>query len=203
MLQETSRLRNRSSNITDNLATVEIDLRTCREALDRSISDKECLQRQSASQLLELDRLRQEKESLEMQHRVLDREGTDLREKLSSTTRNLGCASGSIAQLEAAVCQLRGTNKNKLLYDSKCFEIVIFLEEVKLGDEKCQRLQSEHRGVMESLAVLLSTPARFVESLEGSIKDRIRELMGENREKTGVKYYLIDIKSRVTKQNIK
>lgn len=46
---------------------------------------------------------------------------------------------------------------------------------------------------MESLAVLLSTPARFVESVEGSIKDRIRELMGENREKTGVNYYLMHI----------
>lgn len=108
MFQETSRLRNRSSNITENLATVEVDFRTCRDALDRSISDKECLQRQSASQLLELDRLRQEKESLEMQQRVLDRESSDLREKLSSTTRNLGSVSGSVGQLEATVCQLRG-----------------------------------------------------------------------------------------------
>lgn len=101
-------MRNKALNIQDNLATCELDVRTLRETLDRAIADKECLQRQSAGQLLELDRLRQEKDALEMQNRVADREIIDLREKLSSATRNLGSASGNVAQLEATVCQMRG-----------------------------------------------------------------------------------------------
>lgn len=87
---------------------MEVDLRTCRENLERTITDKECLQRQSAAQILEIDRLRQEKESLEMQHRVTERELNELKEKLSLSNRSLGNASGNIAQQEAMICQLRG-----------------------------------------------------------------------------------------------
>lgn len=105
-------------NIQDTLATSELDVRTLRETLDRSVSDKECLQRQSATQLLELDRLRQEKESLEMQNRVCEREIIDLKEKLSSSTRNLGSAGTNIAQLESAICQLRG-NSSPFVYFRK------------------------------------------------------------------------------------
>lgn len=43
-----------------------------------------------------------------MQHRVAEREIIELRDKVSLSTRNLGTASGSIAQLEATICQLRG-----------------------------------------------------------------------------------------------
>jgi septal ring factor EnvC (AmiA/AmiB activator) len=90
------------------LATTELDLRTCRENLDRTIADKECVQRQSAAQVLEIDRLRQEKESLEMQHRVMERDLNELKEKLSFSNRSLGSASGNIAQQEGTICQLRG-----------------------------------------------------------------------------------------------
>lgn len=37
---------------------------------------------------------------------------------------------------------------------------------------------------MESLAIQLSTPSRFVESHESSIKERLRELLLENKEKS-------------------
>ena len=83
-------------------------MRNCRENLDRTIADKECLQRQSAAQVLEIDRLRQEKESLEMQQRVLERDLTELKEKLAFSNRSLGSASGNIAQQESQICQLRG-----------------------------------------------------------------------------------------------
>ncbi|XP_068907810.1 coiled-coil domain-containing protein 170 isoform X2 [Tenebrio molitor] len=163
LVQETSRLRSRANNIHDNLATTELDLRTCRENLDRTIADKECVQRQSAAQVLEIDRLRQEKESLEMQHRVMERDLNELKEKLSFSNRSLGSASGNIAQQEGTICQLR--------------------DELKIREEKIQRLQSENRHTLESLAILLSTPSRFVESLEATIKDRIRDILNDNKEK--------------------
>lgn len=72
------------------------------------MTDKECLQRQSAAQILEIDRLRQEKESLEMQYRVTERELNELKEKLALSSRSLGSATGNIAQQEAMICQLRG-----------------------------------------------------------------------------------------------
>lgn len=72
------------------------------------MTDKECLQRQSAAQILEIDRLRQEKESLEMQHRVTERELNELKEKLAMSNRSLGNATGNVAQQEAMICQLRG-----------------------------------------------------------------------------------------------
>ncbi|XP_060530841.1 coiled-coil domain-containing protein 170 isoform X3 [Cylas formicarius] len=164
LVQETSRLRSKAHNINDTLGSVELELRTCRETLERSISDKECLQRQSASQILEIDRLQQDKDALEMQYRVTERELMDLKEKLTSSNRSLGSASGSIAQQEALICQLR--------------------DEIKLKDDKIQRLQSEQKHMLETLAVKLSTPSRFVESIEVSIKDRIQELIAENHDKS-------------------
>ncbi|KAK4886864.1 hypothetical protein RN001_003135 [Aquatica leii] len=152
LVQETSRLRNRANNIQDTLATSELDVRTLRDSLDRS------------AQILEIDRLRQEKESIEMQCRVAERENIDFRDKLSSTTRNLGSASSNIAQLEATVCQLR--------------------DDLKLQEERHQHLHQEHRSFLESTALLLSTPTRFIDSLDEAIKDRIRDILADNREKS-------------------
>ncbi|KYB27926.1 coiled-coil domain-containing protein 170 isoform X1 [Tribolium castaneum] len=163
LVQETSRLRNRSNNVQDSLASTELDLRTCRESLDRTLADKECLQRQSAAQVLEIDRLRQEKESLEIQQRVLERDLNEVKEKLAFSNRSLGSASGNIAQQESAICQLR--------------------DELKIREEKIQRLQSEHRHTLESFSILLSTPSRFVDSLESAIKDRIRDILTDNKDK--------------------
>lgn len=39
---------------------------------------------------------------------------------------------------------------------------------------------------MESIAILLSLPTRFVEAHESTIKDRIREILSENKDKTVV-----------------
>lgn len=66
-----------------------------------------------------------------------------------------------------------------------------FVEELKMREEKCQRLQNENRHLLESLAIMLSTPSRFVESLEGSIKDRIREVLTENKDKTAVRALMV------------
>ncbi|XP_049825664.1 coiled-coil domain-containing protein 170 [Aethina tumida] len=163
LVQETSRLRNRTHNISDTLGTTEMELRSCRENLDRAMADKECLQRQSAAQILEIDRLRQEKDSVEMQHRVMERELNEIKEKLAVSNRSLGSASGNIAQQESTICQIR--------------------EELKLREDKLQRLQAEHRHSLESIAILLSTPSRFVESIETAIKDRIHELVTDNKDK--------------------
>lgn len=153
-------------SIQDNLASVELELRSCRENLERSLADKECLQRQSASQLCELDRLRKDKEDLEMHQRVSERELCELRDKLANCNRSLGSASGNIAQQESIICQLK--------------------DELKVKEEKCQRLHHENRHILESLSVILSTPSRFVDGLEGCIKERIREILTENKEKTAV-----------------
>lgn len=87
---------------------MEIELRSCRESLERSITDKECLQRQTAAQIIELDRLRQEKEALEMHQRVMERETNELKERFASCNRSLTSTTGNIAQQEATICQLRG-----------------------------------------------------------------------------------------------
>ncbi|CAH1965693.1 unnamed protein product [Acanthoscelides obtectus] len=163
LVQETSRLKSKSHNLDDTLRTLEMDLRTCRENLERTIADRESLQRQTASQILEIDRLRQEKESLEMQQRVIERELNELKEKLSLTNRTLGNATGSISQQESMICQLR--------------------DELKAKDERIQRLQADNKHTLESLAIILSTPSRFVDSLESSLKDRIHEILDENKEK--------------------
>jgi chromosome segregation ATPase len=101
-------LRTKSCTVSDTLSAVETELRTCREALERAVSDRDLLQRQAASHLLELDRLRQEKESLEMQQRVAERDLMDLRDKLSIANRSLTSATDNIASQETSICQLRG-----------------------------------------------------------------------------------------------
>lgn len=44
------------------------------------------------------------------------------------------------------------------------------------------RVQNELRHLLESLAILVSGPNRYVESHENSIKDRIREILAENKD---------------------
>lgn len=205
LVQETTRLKTRTSNVADSLVEVEHELRSCRETLDRALADKECLQRQSASQILELDRLRQDKEALEMQQRVSEREIGELRDKLACSNRSLGSASGNIAQQESQICQLRGpyffgSKQTFRAFSQKfrsrflqvlrnCilqFELFWLSDELKQREEKCQRLQHEHRHVLETISILLSTPARFVESAETAIKDRIREMLTDNKDKCAV-----------------
>lgn len=41
---------------------------------------------------------------------------------------------------------------------------------------------------MESIAILLSLPSRFVEAHESTIKDRIREILSDNKDKSVVNY---------------
>lgn len=59
MLQETSRLRNRSTALSETLSSVEVELRSCRDALERALVDRDELQRQEACHSAEIDRLRQ------------------------------------------------------------------------------------------------------------------------------------------------
>lgn len=60
-----------------------------------------------------------------------------------------------------------------------------------MREEKIQRLQADHKNSLESLAIILSTPSRFVECLEATIKDRIHEILTDNQEKSAVKYQSI------------
>lgn len=52
--------------------------------------------------------LRQDKECLEMQYRVAEKDMNDLRDKLVSANRSLTSATGNISNQEALICQLRG-----------------------------------------------------------------------------------------------
>ncbi|XP_046812798.1 coiled-coil domain-containing protein 170 isoform X4 [Vespa crabro] len=162
LVQEVNRLRNRGTTIETQLSDIENDFRSCRDSLDRITTEKEQLQRQVSTQLVDLERLRQEKECLEMQYRVAEREMNDLRDKLVNANRNITSATGNISNQEAVISQLRDDLKNR--------------------EEKEQRLQTELRHLLESLAILLSTPSRFVESHENAIKDRIREILAESKD---------------------
>ncbi|XP_046608949.1 coiled-coil domain-containing protein 170 isoform X1 [Neodiprion virginianus] len=162
LVQEVNRLRSKSTNAESHLNSIESELRSCRDALDRANVDKDQVQRQAASQLLDLERLRQEKECAEMQLRVAERDLNDLRDKLVNANRNITSATGNISNQEALICQLR--------------------EDLKLREEKCQRVQNELRHLLESMAILVSNPNRFVETHENAIKDRIREILTENKD---------------------
>nr|CAD7571336.1 unnamed protein product [Timema californicum] len=106
----------------------------------------------------------EEKENLEMQQRVLERDLAELREKLTLANRSLSSTSGSVAVQEATICQLR--------------------EDLKTRDEKLQRVQNELRHLLETLAIQLSSPARFVESTESSIRERLREVLQDNKDQS-------------------
>ncbi|XP_024871816.1 coiled-coil domain-containing protein 170 isoform X2 [Temnothorax curvispinosus] len=164
LVQEVNRLRTKSTNVETQLTGVEVDFRTCRDALDRLSTEKEQLQRQVSVQLVDIDRLRQEKECLEMQYRVAEKDMNDLRDKLVNANRSLTSATGNISNQEALICQLR--------------------EDLKAREEKTQRVQNEFRHLLESVAILVSTPSRFVESHENAIKDRIREILADNKDQS-------------------
>ncbi|XP_054002962.1 coiled-coil domain-containing protein 170 isoform X2 [Hylaeus anthracinus] len=164
LAQEANRLRAKSTNVEAQLATVEVDFRSCRDALDRAVAEKEQLQRQVSSQSIDLDRLRQDKECLEMQYRVAERETNDLRDKLLNANRSITSATGNISSQETVICQLR--------------------EDLKHREEKMQRMQNESRHFLESLAILVGGPNRYVESHENAIKDRIREILAEYKDQT-------------------
>lgn len=60
------------------------------------------------------------------------------------------------------------------------------LEDLKEKEERCLRLDTELRHLLESLAIMLSTPVRFVDSSELSIKERIRDLLSDAKDKSTV-----------------
>ncbi|KAL0880898.1 hypothetical protein ABMA27_002070 [Loxostege sticticalis] len=164
LVQEISRLKNKCLNTTENLTSVEQDFRSCRDALERANADKDMLQRQLSSQILETERLKQEKESLSVQNRVIERELHEAREKLSHCSKNLNVVTDNVNQNEAIIVQLK--------------------EDLRHREEKYQRLQTEFRNTLESIAILLSLPTRFVEAHESTIKDRIREILSDNKDKS-------------------
>lgn len=111
LVQEITRLKNKCMNTTENLSTVEQDLRSCRDALERSNTDKDILQRQLSAQLLDIERLKQEKESLCVQNRVIERELHEAREKLSHCSKNLNVVTDNVNQNESIIIQLKGISK--------------------------------------------------------------------------------------------
>lgn len=117
LVQEITRLKNKCMNTTENLSTVEQDYRSCRDALERANNDKDILQRQLSSQLLDIERLKQEKESLAVNNRVLERELYEAREKLSHCSKNLNVVTDNVNQNESLIVQLKGTThlNNKTL----------------------------------------------------------------------------------------
>lgn len=133
LVQEANRVRAKNTNIEAQLTTAEVDFRSCRDALDCTVAEKEQLQRQVSSQLIDLDRLRQvsiylfsfakfaangiqrsrsfvcqDKECLEMRYKVAERELDGLRDKLLNANRSISNATGNISTQEALIGQLRG-----------------------------------------------------------------------------------------------
>nr|XP_026500703.1 coiled-coil domain-containing protein 170 isoform X1 [Vanessa tameamea]XP_026500714.1 coiled-coil domain-containing protein 170 isoform X1 [Vanessa tameamea] len=164
LVQEITRLKNKCMNTTENLSTIEQDLRSCRDSLERANTDKDMLQRQLSTQLLDIERLKQEKESLAVSNRVIERELHESREKLSHCSKNLNVVTDNVNQNESLIIQLK--------------------EDLRHRDEKYQRLQTDFRNTMESIAILLSLPTRFVEAHESTIKDRIREILSDYKDKS-------------------
>lgn len=52
-------LRTKTFTLTDTLSAVEMELRNCREQLEKTVADRESLKRQMTSYILEIDRLKQ------------------------------------------------------------------------------------------------------------------------------------------------
>ncbi|VVC45309.1 Hypothetical protein CINCED_3A007243 [Cinara cedri] len=159
MNQELNRLRRKNISASENLSSIEIELRSCREQLERALSDKENLQRQAAGHIVEIDKLKQEKEHLEMQQRVTERELSDLRDKLTATNRSLGLASNNIASQEATIFTLRN--------------------DLRDHGERCQKMQNDSQHFLESLAVCLTSADGYVQSTENGVKDAVKRLVNE------------------------
>lgn len=104
----------------------------------------------------------------------------ELREKCTMLSKELvACRSNSASQ-DAYVLQLKG-NPNTVYKLLKC--IIFAAGDCQAREEKAQKTQAELRHLLESLAIALSTPSRFVESSEDGVKSRIREILDENKEK--------------------
>ncbi|XP_026810710.1 coiled-coil domain-containing protein 170 isoform X3 [Rhopalosiphum maidis] len=159
MHQELNRLRRKNISASENLTSIEVELRNCREQLERALADKENLQRQAAGHILEIDKLKQEKEHLEMQQRVMERDLSELRDKLMATNRSLGVASSNIASQEATIFTLRN--------------------DLRGHDERCQKMQIDMQHFLESLAVCLTSADGYVQSTESGVKDAVKRLVNE------------------------
>ncbi|KAF6210174.1 hypothetical protein GE061_013276 [Apolygus lucorum] len=164
VVQETSRLRGRCDNLETCLSRVEDELRNCRNALSRATADRDTLQNQTANHLVEIDRLKQEREKLIVQQHMYERDLVDLREKLSSAQRSLNVTTGDMQVQDATIRGLR--------------------DDLRSREEKALRLETELKHLLESLAILLSSPVRFVESNECSIKEKVRDLLNEAKDKS-------------------
>ncbi|XP_014283811.1 coiled-coil domain-containing protein 170 isoform X2 [Halyomorpha halys] len=164
LVQETGRLRSRVEAAEARARDTEEELLECRAALGRATAERDSLHTQAATHLAEIDRIRQEKEKLELQCRLYERELSELRDKLTGLSRSLHVTTGDMQIQESTIRALR--------------------EELKDKEERSLRLDTELRHLLESLAILLSSPVRFVESNELSIKERIRDLLSDAKDKS-------------------
>ncbi|BES94406.1 coiled-coil domain containing 170 [Nesidiocoris tenuis] len=164
VVQETSRLRGKCGNLESCLGRVEEELRSCRSALSRATADRDSLQSQAANHLVEIDRLKQEREKLIVQQHIYERDLAELREKFSIAQRNLNVNAGDMQVQDATIRGLR--------------------DDLRIKEEKALRLETELKHLLESLAILLSTPVRFVEAHESSIKEKVRDLINEAKDKS-------------------
>ncbi|XP_073990320.1 coiled-coil domain-containing protein 170 isoform X3 [Rhodnius prolixus] len=173
-LQRESRYHEeKASELERKVSTLELELNTEEKnklAVQNTLSD---LVRQLESTLGGIDvssksggfsHLIQEREKLTVQQHMFERDLTDLREKLANATRSINAATGDMQVQDVTIRTLR--------------------DELKQKEDKSMRLETELRHLLESLAIQLSTPIRFVESNEVSIKDKVRDLINEAKEKS-------------------
>lgn len=96
---------------------------------------------------------------MEMQQRVMERELSELRDKLMATNRSLGVASSNIASQEATIFTLRN--------------------DLRGHDERCQKMQVDMQHFLESLAVCLTSADGYVQSTESGVKDAVKRLVND------------------------
>lgn len=63
-------------------------------------------------------------------------------------------------------------------------KIFHFLDELKQKEDKIQEVQNGLTHFLETLAIITSTPTHFVEPQASTIKERVKEIVHEAKEKS-------------------
>lgn len=64
--------------------------------------------------------------------------------------------------------------------------MVLFIDELKQKEDKIQEVQNELTHLLETLAIITSTPTHFVEPQVLTIRERIKQIVHEIKEKSAV-----------------
>ncbi len=71
----------------------------------------------------------------------------------------------------------------------KLFSFFLITGELKQKDDKIQEVQNELIHLLETLAIITSTPTHFVEPQAMTIRERVKEIVHEIKEKSVVRFW--------------